>query len=128
MLTECASLDDSGLDIYLKEAQKQGRASAMHFTHHGSLMSDFDLTEEQKYSIKIAVQQHCFFIIGAHTPKRQPQKSRKKVGFKVSKEIKRSGSSCYGQKSDLAVPRHNIPHSASSRGKTGRIRFPNAES
>lgn len=73
-----SSLDDSGLDIYLKEAQKQGRASAMHFTHQGSLTSDFDLTEEQKYRMKIAVQQHCLFIVRAHAPEGQPQKSRKK--------------------------------------------------
>lgn len=31
MLTDCASLGDSGLDIYLKEALKQGRANPVHF-------------------------------------------------------------------------------------------------
>lgn len=85
MLTECASLNDSGLDIYLKEAQKQGRASAM---HQGSLKSDFDLTEEWKYRIKIAVQQHCFFIVIAHTLKKQPQKSRRKRVLRYEKKLK----------------------------------------
>lgn len=90
------------LDIHLKEAQKQGRASAMYFTHQGSLTSAFDPTEEKKYRIKIAVQQHCFSIIRAHTPERQPQKSRKKSPrFKISKEIKRSDSSCYGENQTL---------------------------
>lgn len=98
MLSDCASLGDSGLDIYLKEALKQGRANPVHFKKSPAF--DFDPTEEQKYRIKNF--QHYFPITRAHTLEWNLQEPRKKnVGFKMHKEIKRLDRSCYGQKSDL---------------------------
>lgn len=63
MLTECGLLDESCMDIYLKEAQKHGRASSMHPTHQEVLCLTFDLTEKQKWGLKTDLQQHYFFIV-----------------------------------------------------------------